>query len=137
MGFGSPKLKDFQIRRLNRQMKESTCKILINNIEKGFGFLCFIPQSKIKILITDNNTLNITDINYKKDLIIILNNEKKEIKTNIPRATYMNENNEIMILEIKNEDNLGKFNFLEFDENIDKNDPNKVYQKKEIYYLMN
>ena len=135
MGFGAPKLKDLQLTKLNLQKKESICKILLNNIEKGFGFLCFILKSKIKLLITDTNTLNKADINYKKELTIVLNNEKKEIKTSIPRATYMDENNKIMILEIKDEDNFEKFNFLDFDESIDKNDPNKAYKKKEIYIL--
>ena len=140
MGSSSPKPTDLQKKRLNRQMKESICKILINKKEKGFGFLCLIPKSKIKILITDTNTLNITDIAYKKKLEIISNNETnneyKEIKTEIPRVYYMNEKNEIMILEIKDEDNLEeKFNFLEYDENTENNDPNELYKKKEIYLL--
>ena len=140
MRSSSPKPTDLQKKRLNRQMKESICKIIINKKEKGFGFLCLIPKSKTKILITDTNTLNISDINYKKNLEIIsnneTNNEHKEIKTEIPRAYYMDEKNEIMILEIKDEDNLEKkFNFLEYDENTENNDPNELYKKKEIYLL--
>ena len=138
MGFGSSKkikLNDIQNHQLKKQRERNICKILINDEDKGFGFLCLLSRSKTRILITDTRTLSEKDIKNKKDLKIMIQNKIISIDTNIPRAFYMAEKREIMIFEINEKDDLNEDNFLEFDNKMNTDNPNKEYKKVNIYLL--
>lgn len=140
MGSSSSKLQlnQNQEHRLKKQLKNVVCNILINNVEKGDGFLCLCPKTKTRILITDTRTFKEYDIKDKKNMELILkNNEIYRIDLNIPRACYMNKDEEIIMLEIKEEDNLKSGedgNFVEFDDDLINNDISK-YNNKNIYLL--
>ena len=140
MGIGSSKiqLNQNQEYRLKKQQKNVVCNIKINNVEKGDGFLCFCPKTKARILITDTRTFQEKDINDKNEMVLILKNkENYSIDLKIPRAYYMNQKEGIIMLEIKEEDNLNSGedgNFVEFDDDINNNDTSK-YNKKNIYLL--
>ena len=140
MGIGSSKiqLNQNQEYRLKKQQKNVVCNIKINNVEKGDGFLCFCPKTESRILITDTRTFQEKDINDKNEMVLILKNkENYSIDLKIPRAYYMNQKEGIIMLEIKEEDNLKSGedgNFVEFDDDINNNDTSK-YNKKNIYLL--
>ena len=143
MGGSSSKiqLNKNQEYQLKKQQQNVVCNIKINNVEKGEGFLCFCPKTKIPMLITDTRTFQEKDINNKNKMELILRNKEKyhnyHIDLKIPRACYMNKDEEIIMFEIKEEDKLksGKYdNFAEFDANINYNDISK-YNNKSIYLL--
>ena len=140
MGGSSSKLQlnQNQEYQLKKQLKNVVFKILVNKVEKGDGFLCFYPKTKTRILITDTRTFKENDIKNQKNMELILRNKEiYRIDLNIPRACYMNEDEEIIMLEIKEEDNLKSGedgNFVEFDDNIKSNDISK-YNNKNIYLL--
>ena len=139
MGVGSNKIKlnESQEYMLKKQLRNIICKISVNDKEKGYGFLCYFPKSKSRMLITDTFTFNKKDINDKSILELINKknyDKKKKIDINIPRASFMNEDKKIMLLEIKDEDILNDDYFAEFDENINVNNANKYIDKK-IYLL--
>ena len=135
MGSSSSKIKlnKQQEYKLNKQLEENIYSILINDESKGFGFLCFIKNSETRILITSTRTLNEKDIAKKINLELKRKDNKKyNINLDIKRAYYLNEYKDLIMLEIKKEDNLEDDNFFEVDNNI--NDPSK-YLKKEVYLL--
>ena len=135
MGSSSSKIKlnQQQEYKLNKQLKNNIYNISINDESKGFGFLCFIKNSETRILITSTRTLNEKDIAKKINLELKRKDNKKyNINLDIKRAYYLNEYKDLIMLEIKKEDNLEDDNFFEVDNNI--NDPSK-YLKKEVYLL--
>ena len=135
MGSSSSKIKlnQQQEYKLNKQLKNNIYSISINDESKGFGFLCFIKNSETRILITSTRTLNEKDITKKINLELKRKDNKKyNINLDIKRAYYLNEYKDLIMLEIKKEDNFEDDNFFEVDNNI--NDPSK-YLKKEVYLL--
>ena len=114
------------------QMKKKVCKIKIGR-NRGTGFFCKIPyqdnNNLLSVLITNNHVI---DLEKNNDILIIsINNEDKEIELE-NRITYTNKEYDITIIEIKNKDGID--NFLELDENINKN-INKSYVGESIYIL--
>ena len=136
MGISSNKIDKLKS-EMKRQENKTICKIKINNIDKGFGILSIIPQIKTKILITDTNTLTDKDLKNNKNCSIIPNNKDCININTDDRAIYMDKKNNIIIIEIKDDEvfNLNEENFLKIDDNINKNNPNKHYENKEIYIL--
>ena len=108
-----------QTEKVLEQMKSnSICKIN----DKGTGFFVKIPYKSIllTVLITTNQIINTDDIQDKRNISICLNNDKKikTIKLDENRIMYTNEKLDITIIEIKeNVDNL-KNDYLELEDNI-------------------
>ena len=138
MGTGSIKITALQQYEMENQKRKCICKIKIDDSKKDYyGFLCSIPnfsKSNNKILITNTSTI------IKKDFEILLNKNFKDSKqiTNseyIPRVYYEDKKSNILVIEIKDIDFLDDNNFLEFDSNIFKSEPNRYYKSKDIYFL--
>ena len=108
-----------QTEKVLEQMKSnSICRIN----DKGTGFFVKIPyKSKLlPVLITTNHIINADDIQYNKNISILLNNDKKikTIKLDNNRLKYTNEKLDITIIEIKEKvDNLNN-DYLELEDNI-------------------
>jgi hypothetical protein len=120
------------------QMKNCICKIIIKELfeKKGTGFFCNIPfkNQNFQVLITSNNLINENYIKNNKQIFLTLNDNKeyKEININLEqnRKIYINDFYDIIIIEIKKEDNIS--NFLDLDE--DYLNP-KIFDKNSIYTL--
>ena len=113
------------------QMKKEVCKINIGKI-KGTGFFCKIPfidnNNLLPVLITNNHIID-ENILKKGKILLLINNEEKEIELeNIIK--YTNKEYDITIIEIKNKDKIE--NYLEIDNNKRNN---KLYIGESIYIL--
>ena len=106
----------------------------------GSGCLCkiYIYKNPMPVLITCYHVLN--DDNYFKiykylNFSYFVGKEKKEaiLDLSIKRIIYQNKELDIVILEIKEEDNLDIFSFLEIDDSINLNNPQLIH--KEVYLL--
>ena len=97
---------------------------------KGTGFFCKIPyinNKELKVLITNNNVINLET----EKIIISINNDKEiELKN---RIKYTNKEYDIAKIEIKEEDEIN--DYLELDENIMKKGSNKLYINNTIYII--
>ena len=119
------------------QMMFCICKIKIN-ANYGTGFFC-------KISIDKNITKNFLMTNYhildekyskKNKKINLLLNDEKEIKTidlKIQRNVYYNKENDITLIELKDNDNIN--NFLELDDKLFINNNEIIYENKSLYVL--
>jgi len=122
------------------QMKMSVCKIKSDKGIKGTGFFCKIPfpdsKNLLPVLITNNHIINKEELDKKNSSILIFmkNLEKpKEIKLN-NRINYTSKIYDTTIIEI-NPDKDGINVFLELDENIILDEPNKFYLNESIYIM--
>ena len=121
-------------KKIIEQMENDICKIINKNNEQYTGFICKIPytdiNNMIKVLITYNNIIN--------EEIIIETKKYKRIINIKNRMKYINKLNNIIIIEIKEEDNIN--NYLELDDIINNdiiNNTNKIikYIDKTIYLI--
>ena len=132
------------------QLKRSICLININEDRFWTGFLCLIPLingKKIRTLITSGSYVNEEILKEEKFINLIFDNGKISVKMrlNKDRIIFINKakyNNEIMIIEIKEDDidNYGncliKSNyFLELDENSMIHKNYETYSNKLAYML--
>ena len=123
-------------------MKNSVCKINLSNGSSGTGFFIKIPSSNkfilLPVLITCNHVLDGDKISIGKKINFSLNNEELElsIKIDNPRKVYTDIKKDVTIIEIKPEkDNINFEWFLDYDENIYNENPNKTYSNKSIYVI--
>ena len=98
---------------LVEQMKKKVCKIIIGNEVKGTGFFCKtrFNNNELILLITTNQIINESILYKGKEKISLsINNdaEKREIELE-NRIKYTKEENNITIIEIKEEDNINNF----------------------------
>jgi hypothetical protein len=97
------------------QIQKSVCKIILRN-GKGTGFFCKVnyDNQRIPIMITNYHVINQDYINKRESIEISINDDKqtKSIKLNNDRITYLDEEYDIAIIEIKpQEDNIHIFRF--------------------------
>ena len=116
------------------------CKIECSNGSRGTGFFCKIPYDFniiLKVLITNNHVLTKEDILKGKKIKFSINNEMLyyEIEIDKSRKTYTNEDCDITIIEIKQNDDLDKIDYFDIDKDIFKENPNKIFNNKQIYLL--
>ena len=120
------------------QMKNSVCKIIKCDGDKGTGFFCRIPYNNfnlLPVLITNNHVLNEDDIQNNKKIEFTINDDKKcrSIKIDKNRIKYTNEELDVTFIEIKpKEDKID--NFLDIDDSIEK-DLENLYSNKSIYIM--
>ena len=121
--------------KISTQLKKCIC-LISNDKAKGTGFFCNIPykNGKLSVLITSNHILDRNILNKMEDIIIEINNEKKNIHINDNRKIYANELYDTTIIEIKRDKDLIN-DFLEIDEEIIKNDEQKILSEESIYTL--
>jgi len=121
------------------QMKNCVCKIHKNSLN-GTGFFVQVPYDNqlLRLLITNNHVLNKQDIIPGNTINISLNNEKifKKIKMDTNRKKYTNKDLDVTIIEIKDEDNIHNFLFLDdIILNNEINNYNIIYEKESLYIL--
>jgi V8-like Glu-specific endopeptidase len=140
-----------KIETILKQMKNCICKIYKekksgNKIEviTETGFFLKIPypneRNYIKLLVTNNHTLNSDYLENKKKITFSLFNES--IMSNIiiseERKVYTNEKSDITLIEIQNNDDKDStIDYLELDNNINKEEEyyDILYREKPIYVL--
>lgn len=123
-------------RIIKDQINNCLCKIKYNDKNiNGMGFLCKIPflDNLLPVLITNSQILKKDDITIGKKIEFSLFNEKDNInhKIEIEKTTKKFTNDIIAIIEIKNKD-LTNNNFLQIDGTLDKQNLNKIYNKRAI-----
>ena len=106
----------------------------------GSGSLCkiYINNNPMPVLITCYHVLNYDDyvkINQYLNFSYFVGKEKMEafLDLSIKRIIYQNKDLDIVIIEIKEEDKLDIFSFLEIDDSINLNNPQLMH--KEVYLL--
>lgn len=132
-------VNDF-LQKLTEESKKNVVRIQFGNemiSEFGTGFLCkiYINNNPMPVLITCYHVLNEDYFKKYQFLYFSYGSDKDQteilIDLNIPRIKYLNKGLDVTIIEIKEEDNLDIFSFLEMDNSIDVSNPqiinNKVY----------
>ena len=90
------------------------------------------------MLITNYHVLEDEDILEGKEIEISLNNDRVNYKLLIDKNRKIFTNDipyDVTIIEIRQEDNFEFIQFLEVDENINKENPNEIYRKLYVYLL--
>ncbi len=100
-------------------IENSVCKVVLGNKIKGTGFLSLIPSSdkinQLPVLITCNHIIN----GDEKEVKLIFNDKlQKFLIIDNTRKIYINKEKDIIIIEIKKEDNLNFNKILEIDYDI-------------------
>ena len=107
--------------KILNQMKNSICKIILEDGKEGTGFFCKIPEGNkydlLPVLITNNHLIDELELKKDKNKIKVSfnNNEYKEIYLS-NRITFTSKEHDITIIEIKEKD-IVNIN-LEIDENV-------------------
>ena len=136
-------------RTIINQMYYCVCKIYNNG--EGSGFFTKIPfKSKmLPVLITNNHVINEIDISSNKKITLILKNEnmEKSLILDDSRLRYTNGKLDITIIEIKENKDQLKNQYLELDDSIinylklnknEREQPNYLnnkYSNKSIYIM--
>ena len=104
-------------------MEKNICKINVENYECT-GFFCKVPfpdkNNTLKVLITVNYLLN-DKILYNEDesISILIYEEKQERLLSLSnRIKYSSWDYDISIIEIKEEDKINNYSYLELDDKI-------------------
>ena len=126
---------------INKQKKYCICKITCGNIF-GTGFFCKIEDYEningyISVLITSNQILGKKEITYGNVIFLSVDNSSFSYKIIIDdsRFTYIDEENNITIIELNNEDGLDNICGLEIDSEFYKSELIEQYRKKTIYLI--
>ena len=130
-----------QLMQINSLFGKKICKINKKNIT-GYFCKCPIPDQFHPKTVLISNALNKEDIQMYMDIILTINNSKKEIKIFIDdkRKVYNDEFLDVAIIEIyqKEKDIFGNFiniddyiQYFELDIDFDK----EIYKEKAIYLL--
>ena len=121
-----------------KDIKQNVLRI-IKGDETGSGFLCkiYINDNPMPVLITCYHVLNEEYIKNFKFLYFtyLTDNEIKEktLDLEIYRIIYQNEELDVTFIEIKEEDNLDIYSFLEMDKSISVDNPKVLHEK--VYLL--
>ena len=140
-GNSSDSLNTEQMEQIMFQMKNCACKIKLDNGTIGTGFFCLIPFPKktnpLLVLVTCNHVLDEQNILEGKKINFSLNNEriKKSITISNSRKTFTDKEKDVTFIEIKPDDNIGEESIIDIDENLFKEDFNKLYDKKSVYIV--
>ena len=100
---------------------ENSIVSIKNKDKKGFGFLCKIPFTGVKpilpVLITSLDLLENDDHEPLQKVVFISNDCSYTINIDNDRKTYIEENQyKIIMIEIKEDDNLIMNSFFEFED---------------------
>ena len=122
-----------------KEMNKSICLIECKNNKNTTGFFCrFNFPDKfniINVLITDRYIIEKNENIKNKIIKLSLNNKYYDILIDDTRKIFIDKNNDIIYIEIKNSDGLNIDSFLWIDDNIFLNDLNNKFKNKEIYSI--
>ena len=126
-----------ETKKILEQMENCICKIYFKG-ENGTGFFLkiYFPSLRkyLKFLITDKHVFDLTKKDNKKITLEINNGSViKNIDLNEKRITYTNEKYDLTMIQLNDKDNIN--NFLELDEEINKDNIESIIEKKSIYLL--
>ena len=132
--FSSIRAKENKINTIRIPKNNYICKIKCGEKKIGNGFFCKIPDKKNNLfpaLIFKNQATNI-DFSNKENIQLTLNyNMNEETKIEIKsRIFYKDKNENLIIIEIKNYDNLKTKQYLEIESDI--NNLKKSIEKIEL-----
>ena len=122
-------------------MERSICKIYGINNQVGTGFFCNIKiQDKIfPVLITNYHIIDDTLVQSEKELTIQLNDDTDAfiLKLSEKKKLYSSNNKkyDIMIIDLREEENKDKCRFLELDDALFNKNSEYIYKDKSIYIL--
>ena len=120
------------------QMKYSICKIELESNKYGTGFFCQIkiPNSMnyIYVMITNNHVLGENELALNKKISFTMNNGEysDSIYIDGSRNIYTDIDKDVTIIEI---DNKSFIKFLDIDEDIYKENPNKYFKNISVYII--
>ena len=118
-----------------KQMERSICKIYGINNQVGTGFFCNIKiqDKKFPVLITNFHIIDDTFIKSKKELKILLNDDAEvfKIKLSEKKKLYSSskEKYDIMIIDLREEDNKDEYQFLELDDALFNKNSEYIFQR--------
>ena len=125
--------------KLAELIQKRICKIECQDEVRGLGFFCKVPNSDktnyLKAMITTNGVLSKKDISNGKTIKLSLNEGSKtfEIKIENNRKAYTSEENDLTIIEIKDEDGLENNSFFEIDVKIFTNSYQIIFKSMIIF----
>ena len=124
-----------QTETILNQMKNCICKIIIRNTS-GTGFFCRIPELKKNFLFTNYHIINENYIKENKEINILLDDNKKDIKIDlgIKRVKYFNKEYDITLIELKKIDKIKEY--LELDDDVFKDNQKAYYEEKKSLYIL-
>ena len=128
-------------KKIVKQMERSICKIYGINNQVGTGFFCNIKiQDKIfPVLITNYHIIDDTLVQSEKELTIQLNDDTDAfiLKLSEKKKLYSSNNKkyDIMIIDLREEENKDKCRFLELDDALFNKNSEYIYKDKSIYIL--
>ena len=113
---------------------EKAIAIIKNKGVTGLGILCKLPltdkTSTLPALITTIDLIGKAEIEEKKQIEFLVENSSYTITIDEERNTFINEDKyKIVIIEIKDDDNLSINSFFEFEENVD---PDKIRKSEDL-----
>ena len=124
--------------------KKCICDIKCSKRGHGTGFICRIPYPDFfnlkPVLITSYHVLKKDELDEGKEIKFTLNNNEVEkvITITDKRKVYLNKEFDVTIIELDpSKDSIESESFLEVDKKIFCEEPNKEYEKKEIYIIGN
>ena len=124
---------------INKQMKNSICKIKCKDGSTGTGFFCIIPfpdkKNVLPALITNYHVLSESDVMKGKNIEFYIGNNKSSnsIKIDDSRKIYTNEiDYDVTIIEMKKSDNIKYNNFMDLDEQLFETE-NKIKEQESKY----
>ena len=129
-----------QTKIILNQLQNDVCKIIPSKEIFGTGFFCKINYpdefNLLPVLITNNHVLDENYLKINKTIKITLNDDKieKNILIDETRLTYTNPDLDVTIIEIKPEDQIKKFLYV--DEDIFNDDYCKKYEKDTPIYIL-
>ena len=122
------------IEKILHQMKNCVCKIKVGNVSST-GFFCKIPIINMIFLMTNLHVITEEYLNENKEITVSKNDDKEilVIDLTIEREKYFNKAYDIAAIELKENDGIKEY--LEFDDNILKDNKQNYYGEKSIYIL--
>ena len=128
---------------IKNKITKSVCQINNNRGVKETAFFCAIPfpdnNHQLPVLVTSDKIISKKDISNGKTITLSLDDNKLEIEINIDnkRKYYIDEENQIVLIEIKPFDGLDINSFFDIDNKILENDQSiqDYYPNQSVYIL--
>ena len=120
---------------IEKQVINNICKIYINGHEKGIGFLCIIPYPdklhRLPVIFIYSENLRKNDIMKEKEIKLSFQNRNEILFLSGIERKIFDFNNNIIVIELKKNDN------LDFNECLEINDSKYENSDEKIYLLSN
>ena len=125
-----------------KQMESCIGKIYTGEGKSGTGFFCCVPyeNEEKKVFITNYHIINEKFIKEKDKIKLGIDNDHITIDIPIEKDAkiYLSpeKKNDLVIIEIKNTNNLQKIEFLKLDDKLLTENPESIYETKNSIYII-